>query len=623
LGVAALVWAAVVTHGCAREEPARRIILIVLDAARADRVGWSDTVTPNLDEIGRRGVVFQNHFSQDTSTRNSIPKLLYSRYFCPLLFPDSAKVPLSFPAELFQTFDDESVSLPRALALGGYRGALVSAHSWFKPGSGIAAEFDESFDLSTELTIAAKYAYPRAQQVVDFAIEWLEGHRDEKYFLYLHLMDTHFPHFFEEDAQELLGPEAYERADLTRFADGGRPLVLMDKLAEPDGLYLESLYDGSLRYADRQLGRLFEYLRSQDQLEETLIVVTSDHGEHLLEVAGRFEHGGPWYEAVARVPLIVFYPPVIEPREVTHFTESVDVMPTILGLADVTLPAGKRLDGVDLTDLLTGRQEPRTHVFGTFGIRGPRFKALFTREVFGDLTEGLERSVWSGGEPDVPELYDLRDDPLETTNIWGSNPTVVADLRDRYREAMLRPLRRYQRARASEPPTTAFAIAARHFATVPAVPLVESVDLSAASATAGSTLGWAQSRHWNGYFLLARQPAEPLVIEFPVPSGRYEVSFAIRGSALIEVDGRQPMELTARPLAARRLGPWVEVETESMAFGPIEVEDDRFFATLRPQSGEGPFVIRYVGFRPVGKGQQTGSENEELEKRLKALGYLD
>ncbi|MGB6848193.1 MAG: sulfatase, partial [Thermoanaerobaculia bacterium] len=437
MGVAALAGVAVVTDGCARDRPAaENVILIILDAARADRVGVSDSLTPNLDALGSRGVVFRSHFSQDTATRTAIPKLLYSRYFCPLLFPDSAKVPLFFPMELFQGFDEESVSLPRALSLGGYRTAMVSAHSWFKPGTGIAAEFDESFDLSTELDFPARYSYPRGEQVVDFAVDWLEKHQGERYFLYLHFMDTHFPHFFEQDAQALLAPEIFAQVDLSLFSEGGRPRSLTSELSGSDRLYLEALYDGSLRYADRQLGRLFEYLRSQAQLENTLIVVTSDHGEHLLEVVGRFGHGGPWYDLVARVPLIVFYPPALEPQEVTHLTEAVDVMPTILSLAQADLPADKRLDGVDLTALLDGRLAPKTQAFGTFGIRETRFKALFTRDAVGDLADGLEGNVWAGEEPDAPELYDLDDDPLETRNVWGSNPTEVADLRDRYREAM-------------------------------------------------------------------------------------------------------------------------------------------------------------------------------------------
>ena len=615
---------AVVTHGCTRDRPAAdNVILIILDAARADRVGAGDALTPNLDALGNRGVVFRSHFSQDTATRTAIPKLLYSRYFCPLLFPDSAKVALFFPMELFQGFDEESVSLPRALSLAGYHTALVSAHSWFKPATGIAAEFDESFDLSTELDFPARHGYPQAQQVVDFAVEWLEKHRGERYFLYLHLMDTHFPHFFEQDAQALLDPEIYAQVDLSLFSEGGRPRSLTSALSGPDRLYLKALYDGSLRYTDRQLGRLFEYLRSQAELDKTLIVVTSDHGEHLLEVAGRFGHGGPWYDLVARVPLIFFYPPALEPQEVTHFTESVDVMPTILSLTQVGLPADKRLDGVDLTALLADRQTPKTQAFGTFGIRGPRFKALFTPEAVGDLAGGLEGNVWAEAEPDLPELYDLDDDPLETRNIWDSNPTVAADLRDRYRAEMLGPLRRYLLARAAEPPTTAFAIAARHFATEPAVALVESVDLSDSTSIGHSALGWVQSRHWDGYFLLARRGTEPLVIEFPVPNGVYEVSFAIRGSAVIQVDDREPMVLTARPLAAPRLGPWVQVDTDSVVYGPVTIEDDRFSATLRLQSGEPPFLIRYVGLEPLGAGLQIGRENEELEERLKALGYID
>jgi arylsulfatase A-like enzyme len=615
---------AVVHQGCGRDRPAAEsVILIVLDAARADRVGASDTLTPNLNALGDRGAVFRSHFSQDTATRTAIPKLLYSRYFCPLLFPDSAKVPLFFPMELFQGFDKESVSLPRALSHGGFRTALVSAHSWFKPGTGIAVEFDESFDLSTELDFPARYGHPRARQVVDFAVEWLENHGDERFFLYLHLMDTHFPHFFEEDAQSLLDPDVYAQVDLALFSGGGRPRSLETALSGPDRLYLDALYDGSLRYADRQLGRLIEYLRSQGRLESTLIVVTSDHGEHLLEVAGRFGHGGPWYDLVAQVPLIVFFPPALEPQEVSHFTESVDVMPTILSLAEVGLPAGKRLDGVDLTAVLEGRQQPKAQAFGTFGIREKRFKALFTRNVVGDLAGGLEGNVWAGEESDTPELHDLEDDPLETRNIWSSKPTVVADLRDRYRAMMLRPLRRYLRSRASAPPPTAFAIAARHFATKPAVPLAESIDLSESTPDGRSAQGWIQSRHWDGYFLLARESAEPLLIDFPVPSGDYEVSFAIRGSAEIQVDDREPVVLTARPLAASHLGPWSKVETESLVYGPVTIKEDLFSATLKLRSGEGPFLVRYVGLEPLGADREIGEEDEELEERLKALGYID
>ena len=69
--------------------------------------------------------------------------------------------------------------------------------------------------------------------------------------------------------------------------------------------YLNALYDGSLRFTDREIGRLVDWFDKKGTLDQTVIAITADHGEHLMEVPRRFAHLGPWYDAVARIPLII------------------------------------------------------------------------------------------------------------------------------------------------------------------------------------------------------------------------------------------------------------------------------------------------------------------------------
>ena len=104
---------------------------------------------------------------------------------------------------------------------------------------------------------------------------------------------------------------------------------------------------------------------------------------------------------------------------------------------------------------------------------------------------------------------------------------------------------------------------------------------------------------------------------------RGEMSIAIRPARNTRSPPiAKPQTLTARPLAASRLGPWIQVETDGVVYGPVSIEDDRFSAALRPRAGGGPFLVRYVGLEPL-EGRESRQEREELEERLKALGYIE
>lgn len=591
------------SHDPADEGPGpRNIVLILLDAARADRLscyGYERTTTPRLDDLADRGQLFVNHFAHGTSTRTTLPSLIYSRYFAVPLFPRSTRIAFTEPSNLFRTTDSECVSIPRALSDAGYTTAAISAHTWLREGTPFAAEFDEMHELPKRIPYPEEYGYPRAEEVIDYSIAWLEEHRDQRSFLYIHLMDTHFPHLLEDDAAELFDEE-FEPSRFTRngVEDPKTPLTAQERR------YLDALYDGSLRYTDRHLGRLIDYLDQRGELERTAIAVTADHGEHLMEVPGRIGHGGPWFDAVARIPLILSYPEGVDPGRSTMLTEAVDVLPTLAGLLGEPLPAGVRPDGIDLLAAVRGERPEKTVVWSKSGIRDARFKLLTT---------------WPPPEDGRPgELYDLAADGTEA-EVATDRPDVADELLAQLRERADEPYRRYLAATTDAQPDFPFAVASSDFALTARVRGVRDGLAVEDLVNMRTGNGWLRSKSWGRTWIFAGGPAEELTLEFPVPDGEYLVEVGLSGSCSLSVEGRtDPVELRASRADPRR--PWT---AERVELGSVTIRDETFRATIAPRTEDGPFFITQVGFRPIG----ASEEDEELAraalKRLETLGYVD
>lgn len=607
---------AILAGGCGGSDPPRRAIFIMLDAARPDRIssyGYSRPITPRLDALAERGVLFENHFAQGTYTRTALPPLLYSRYYMRPLFPNSIRVPYSFPQDLFQAPDAESVSLPRALSGAGIHTVLISAHTWLKPSTVFAREFDEAHELSSLIDLEEGLGHHSAETAIDYAIRWLEENRHEEYFLYLHLMDTHFPHHPGEDARALMSPELRDNPPLESFKKTGRPKRVDRLLNGTEREYLDALYDGSFRYVDRQIGRLLDHLG--DALDDTAVLFTSDHGEYLLEVPRRIGHGYAWYDMMGRIPLIVSYPGRLEPGRVDALTESVDVTPTVLSLLGVAPPEGRRFDGVDLAALRRGEIPRKQAVFMQRAIRTERWKAIF--QVSEDLLLGDEPP---GFDALSGRLFDLRADPGESENLWSEHPEVVLELLAIYRDRM-RPLhRRYLAARRNVQPESDFAISIKYMRSDPDVPVTRELDDIAAFLDDGA--GWIRLDDFQGRLLVANGEAKALELEFPVPDGPYFVTAAMRGMATFQVGEEGPVEtLLAEIFDATESFPW---KPENLELGAVLVEDQVFRMTLTPLSRETPFLLTYLGFQPIRDEPAADPEEERRRlEQLKTLGYVE
>jgi arylsulfatase A-like enzyme len=598
-----------------RPAAGRQVVVVMLDAARADRLscmGYDRPTTPALDALAAGGLLGLQHYSHATATLTALPPFLYSRYFVPPLASASPEIPFTTPDDLFRDVDAQAVSLPRALAGAGFRTAMISAHIWLKPWTAFATEFEEVQDLSLEEGWERRYHYPRAERVVDAALAWLERHRGEDVFLYLHVMDTHHPHFLDEDARGFLGEADLAGVRRDTFTENHWVRDWNRPLNDAERRTLDALYDGDLRHADRELGRLFERLRPDR--DRTLVVVTADHGEHLLHVPGRFAHGGPWYETVARVPFIVSFPAALRPARLDFPTEAVDILPTVLGLLDVPLPPGKTADGRDLSELLASGAAPRDAAFANGALRVGDTKCIFHASNDVLLGDAAPRVSSLTGE-----LYDLARDPLETQDLWEREPGRAGRCLAAYRDEMRTRWDRYSAARRTAPPPLPFALEIAH-----ARPEGEVRAGQTRRELAGLLAGegdWMIVRHRNRSVLVGRPGGAPLRLHLPVPDGLYRVSLGLRGRADVEVDGAgHPVRLDATPLDPLAATEW---PVDQRVIGSFEASGRTLPVVLRAPPDGAPLVVFHVGFEPQGAAaSRAGLTPGELES-LRALGYVE
>jgi len=590
--------AAAAMAGVEVEGRPRRIVFILLDAARADRFssyGYARSTTPAIDALAARGALFLNHYAQGTKTRTSLPTLLYSRYVTQQFSPVASMEPAP-PDELFQAQDPARISLPRVLRNAGYRTAAISAHVWLDEASVFMREFDERFDLSRRTGGRDSLHPTPASAVVDAALAWIRrSDGATPWFLYLHLMDTHFPHLAGPDAAEFLG----DRKAPASFNDYGQPRFPARPLAPPERTWLDGLYDGSLRYADRQLNRLFDRLDQLGPREETLIVVTADHGERLLERPNQMGHGGPSDEPVVRVPLVISGGGVRAARH-TRFSEGVDVAPTVVDIARATLPAGSAFDGASLLPSIRRPDLPGPPTaVASCAIRDERFMAMF---------DDCEASLSAPDRADTgrrERLYDLKADPEETRDLSSEQPRVLLKLRDTYRARVGPSYARHLSNVSTQTPAFPFSVSPSGFD----VPDPAEVACGTDAGQRTFVPKWPPTQEEEGATETFER-GRPKPIHVTVPDGRYRLSIQVKGKGRVTIDGR--MRDVSGPHDAFLGEPGREVD-----LGDVQVRGKRLCAVIEGGSRES-LTVQWLGFVPA----TLPVPDRDLAEKLRALGYL-
>jgi arylsulfatase len=395
---------------CNGEPPRpRNVILILVDTLRADHLGawgYARPASPNLDAFARESVQFRNARGQSACTFPSANSILTSRWPAAFLGqPDQAMgIPAGVP------------SLAEILRARGFHTVAVSASavvrkspSRFNPKGG----FDRGFDVFQEDCV-----WQPAECVNREAAAHLR--RGEKpLFLYLHYIDPHGPYRPPSSWQHHFATGNPEKEWVAK----GDPNPIGDWLykgkpspgLEPGDLqYLKDLYDEEIAYFDSQFAALLRSLRASGLLDDSLVVLTADHGEEFLE-HGDVKHCRNLFDTSAHVPMLVRVPGV-EARTVSRPVQNLDLVPTILDY----LGSGSkqdRFDGRSLRGEIEGRRTPEELQYGLMGelrsVSDGRFK----------LIQNL-----AGTAP--PALFDLAADPGETRNVLPAERRTYARLRD-------------------------------------------------------------------------------------------------------------------------------------------------------------------------------------------------
>ena len=362
----------------------RHLVLVTIDTLRADRLGCygsRDVATPNLDRIAREGALAAQATVHVPLTRPSHASLLTGRLPAEHGLRDNVTPPL--PASV--------PTLAETLQKAGFAtGAFVSAIV-LSAQSGLGRGFqtyDDRLPAGGDDVRFLNSIQRRGDETMRAALAWLESKPGSRVFAWVHLYDPHDP--YEP-------PEPYA----SRYA--GRP------------------YDGEVAWSDELVGHLDDALGRVGMRNDTLLVVTSDHGEGLGE-HGENVHGFFVYDSTLHVPLLVRGPGVAAGGHIAVTVGSVDVMPTVLDLLGVAVPAGMKLSGRSLAGTLRGGPPPAdTPAYA---------ESLLPLLHYGwsDLRT-IREARWKYIQAPRPELYDLAHDPGEERNLAEQEPARAAALR--------------------------------------------------------------------------------------------------------------------------------------------------------------------------------------------------
>ena len=332
VGVIALV----VAGGCAPsgQAPAasRRlnIVLVCMDTVRADRLGTygytGNPTSPRLDQLARRATVFEQAYSTEGWTKPSVASYMTGLYPAQHgVYSGSAR---RVAGKTTHILPQACRTLAEVLTGAGYTSAAFIHNEHLSRGNGFEQGFAHFEDDLGD-----------ARDIRWRALDWLDqADRDGPFFIYLHLLDAHYPYAVPDEYAGRFADPA--KAALFRGTDwrGVRDQINGGdrKLDADQRSALGGLYDGSIRYIDDQLARLFDGLRQRGLWDDTVVCVIADHGEEFLE-HGRIGHGHGLYDNLLHVPWILRVPRR-HPERVSAPVSLVDLYPTLLSAAGVNKP---------------------------------------------------------------------------------------------------------------------------------------------------------------------------------------------------------------------------------------------------------------------------------------------
>ena len=304
---------------------APNIIIYLIDALRADHLqsyGYTKNTAPTIAQLADSGILFKYYFTHATCTKPSVMTL----------FSGLDALVHGFRCYQGYGIPEEVVLFPKQMRDAGYSTGAVSENPFAPPFCINRQVFSNLVELDeTDADVS--------EQTYNASCAFLEQHTDKPFFLYIHTMECH--------GKRIPNPDDY----------GYLPPAPFDEIwKNPDEASPADCYDGAIVYADHNLKRILEKLEDLGLRENTLLILTADHGEALGD-RGEWGHGFSPYRDQIHVPLIFSWPALTESAgKIPEFVQTADLSATIL---DITgLPVPEYHSGTSLKPLLTGNDSP-------------------------------------------------------------------------------------------------------------------------------------------------------------------------------------------------------------------------------------------------------------------------
>lgn len=408
----------VVACGGSDQDPRSNVVMVVVDTLRADHLddyGYERATMGPMRQLSLESTRYSRCYAPSSWTRPSVATIF------------SGLMPARHQAKISGTnrLNTAIPTLAEVLRDAGWSTAGFSANVVVSK----KVDFDQGFETFVDYE-GGVLGYPDIERLLSLARSWLFK-VDEPFFLYFQPMNVHGPYRYPPEYRRLL----LDRAPSTEFEYLKPPrselmkgaLHLRSELSESYRQSLDDQYDTSIRYSMEMLGKLFDDLREAGRWDNTLVILTADHGEELFDHGGQ-GHGYSLYGEVLHVPLYIKLPGQSEGRTRDEVASLVDLYPTVLDA--LGLLRAEHLDGRSLLD---AGDVGRDLVFETNNAE--RFKG---RAIISDGYKLIERkSSYESYEPKI-ELYDLTADPGERIDLAAIEPERVAELLERMNSAFAR-----------------------------------------------------------------------------------------------------------------------------------------------------------------------------------------
>ena len=414
------------------------VVFIVLDTVRADHLscyGYEGNTTPNIDQISREGVLFLNSFVPAPWT---VPS--HASFFTGL-YPSQHQAQWAHPQ-----LEEGFLTLAERLTAGGYRTVGITENPFTGKDHGLAQGFGEYHEMWRRPLVVRAFAkiareiswsrkrYEYSEDTVSRFKRWVlnnEG-KGRPFFAFINLMAAHLPNYPgndpgswrpEKEVLETIEPvnQVPERFYLDKYHLGEDELAVM-----------RNLYDGEISLLDTKIGEIEAFLRREGILDNTLLILTSDHGENFGD-HGLIEHQFCLYNSLLHVPLIFRYPPGLVPSRQEERVSTISLFSTIVELVELSDDSPRE---VFQETLLTGMSRDRV-IVSELGNMVNMLRALLSNEDpdfdfrpfdrdMKCVIDGDWKYVWSSDGRH--ELYDIEKDFEEQENLIAVEEAVATRL---------------------------------------------------------------------------------------------------------------------------------------------------------------------------------------------------